>query len=137
MWTIVYFMVKNVDSSKLDPTRLRALRAEKPASQMGQVRWAWPDIKAALACGHSLTTIHRRLEEIGIPVSYRRLSFYIGRLRQEERNNPATVLPPVPDMPAGTDTAPPAHDPLANLRKYGKPPGFEWDESAPDKNKLF
>jgi hypothetical protein len=29
MWTIVYFMVKNVDWSKLDPFRLHALRAEK------------------------------------------------------------------------------------------------------------
>lgn len=54
-------MAKIVDSPDIARSRLRALRAEKPTSQMGQIRWAWPEVKAALEHGHSLTTVHQRL----------------------------------------------------------------------------
>jgi hypothetical protein len=74
LWTSVDFMAKNVDSRQNTLDRLRALRAEKPISQMGQIRWAWPEITAALALGHSLTTVHQRLQEVGIQIPYRRLS---------------------------------------------------------------
>jgi len=136
MWTTVDFRVKLVDSTKINLSRLRALRAEKPATQMGQVRWAWPDIKAALASGHALTTIHGRLQEIGINVSYRRLSLYIGRLRKEERN---TLGPSVQTQSLATQLDPAAstRDPLANVRRYGNPRGFDWDEAPPDRNKLI
>ncbi len=73
--TSVGFMAKAVDSASTDLSRLRALRGEKPATQMGQVRWAWPDIKAALELGHSLKTIHQRLNESGIPIGYRTLHY--------------------------------------------------------------
>jgi len=35
-------------------TPLRNLIAEKPNTKMGQIRWAWPEIRAALAAGHTL-----------------------------------------------------------------------------------
>ena len=61
--------LKNVDSSKPGPTCLRALRAENPLGQMGQVRWAWPDVGRTCLRTFADETIHRRLEEIGIAVS--------------------------------------------------------------------
>jgi hypothetical protein len=142
-------MAKNVDSLDIARSRLRALRAEKPTSQMGQLRWAWPEVKAALEHGHSLTTVHHRLAEVGIEIPYRRLSFYIGRLRREEAENHRSLAAAAP---AGQTVGRVAHqpssplqanqpgerDPLANLRKLSTArPGFQWDEAPPDKNKLF
>jgi hypothetical protein len=152
-------MAKNVDSPRNTLDRLRALRAEKPITQMGQTRWAWPEIKAALAVGHSLTTVHERLQEVGIQIPYRRLSLYIGRLRREDAARPPVSVAAFSDMAATIDgpTLPPVllqsipspetkpqagkpadRDPLANLRKYANiRPGFQWDEAPPDKEKLF
>jgi hypothetical protein len=156
-------MAKTVDSHKNALDRLRALRAEKPATQMGQVRWVWPEISAALSCGHSLTTVHQRLQEVGIQIPYKRLSFYIGRLRREAAAHPPVSVTPISDTGVGPETpvpirrpalpvpvSPPAtisvshpaesagRDPLANLRKFANTrPGFHWDEAPPDKDKLF
>jgi hypothetical protein len=154
-------MAKIVDSHQDTLSRMRALRTEKPTTKMGQVRWAWPEISAALSCGHSLTTVHQRLQEVGIQIPYKRLSLYIGRLRREaaadppvavasvsdagvRRESPAPIYgsnPPAPvSAPAiGSDPEQPAgRDPLANLRKFANMRvGFEWDEAPPDKDKLF
>jgi hypothetical protein len=156
-------MAKNVDSPEIALTRLRALRAEKPATQMGQIRWAWSEISAALARGHSLTTVHQRLQEVGIQIPYKRLSLYIGRLRREYTERPAAPLTaldgsavrvetpiPIPGPPLPSPASIPAiltdshpqdpvgRDPLANLRKFANTrPGFQWDEAPPDKDKLF
>jgi hypothetical protein len=134
-------MAKTVDSLDIARSRLRALRAEKPASQMGQLRWAWPEVKAALDHGHSLTTVHQRLAEVGIEIPYRRLSLYIGRLRREEvENHGSRAAAPVVSAPnSSTSAHPPGErDPLANLRKLSTSrPGFQWDEAPPDKDKLF
>ena len=140
-------MPKNVDSLDIARSRLRALRAEKPASQMGQLRWAWPEVKTALEHGHSLTTVHQRLAEVGIEIPYRRLSFYIGRLRREEAENRGAVAtaagqPVGPTSPRPSSRSPVdqsgERDPLANLRKLSSArPGFQWDEAPPDKDKLF
>ena len=129
--------------------RLRALRAEKPTTAAGKVRWAWPEIKAALDVGHSLTTVHQRLAEVGIEVPYRRLSYYVTRLRGEENERAARL--PTPAGSSGVVDPTPATakseqqqqnnskpNPLANLRRLSEQrPGFQWDEAPPDKNKLF
>jgi len=157
-------MANFVDPRENDLARLRALRAEKPVTQMGQIRWAWPEIKAALDLGHSLTTVHERLQEVGIHIPYRRLSLYIGRLRREESAHPSIAVTAPADIPATaieartavrlpvpslstrapekvTESQPgqtSGRDPLANLRKYANSrPGFQWDEAPPDKDKLF
>ena len=64
-------------------TSLRSLTDEMPSTKMGQVRWAWPEIQAALTAGHTLQLIHKRLKEAGIEIDYRTLSLYIGRLERE------------------------------------------------------
>ena len=71
LWTSEAFMAKTVDSRQNALNRPRALRAEKPATQMGQIRWVWPEISAALSMGHSLTTIHQHLHEVGIEIPTR------------------------------------------------------------------
>lgn len=148
-------MTKPIDVRENALTRLRALRAEKPVSQMGQIRWVWPEIKAALAVGHSLTTVHQRLREAGIEIPYRRLSLYIGRLRREQAASSGARTAPA-DMPATSGSGSPAErlpetpvtqkvpeqpskrDPLANLRNYANTrPGFHWDEAPPDEDQLF
>ena len=69
-------------------TSLQRLAAEKPATKMGQIRWAWPEIQAALGAGHTLQSVHQRLAESGIEIEYKTLSLYIGRLeRREGRRN--------------------------------------------------
>jgi hypothetical protein len=128
--------------------RLRALRAEKPATAAGQVRWAWPEIKVALEVGHSLTTVHQRLAEVGIELPYRRLSYYVTKLRREDNERAARLPMSAESLRAAASTPATAKsdhheqnsksDPLANLRRLSEQrPGFQWDEAPPDKNKLF
>ncbi len=146
--TSVDYMRKTVDSTAADLSRLRALRGEKPATQMGQIRWAWPDIKAALELGHSLKAIHHRLNESGIQISYRTLSLYLGRVRNQDARNRAHQISAgtAPPLPRPADPEPnnrssgepiPNRDPLANFRQLdSKRPGFHFDEAPPDLKKL-
>src|SRR3954447_4599074 len=69
---------------KLDLPRLRARLVEKPRTKAGQVRQAWPDIKALFEAGHSLKDIRTWLNEIGIDIGYARLSDYTGQLRRRD-----------------------------------------------------
>jgi len=69
----------------IDLNRLAKLRDEKPQSLMAYIRFAWPEIKAALDRGHTLKAVHQRLQECGINIGYRHLSSYVGRLRLKDR----------------------------------------------------
>src|ERR1700753_4085579 len=80
--------------NKLDLNRLRARMGEKPRTKVGQIRQAWPDIKALFDAGHSLKDIWMWLNEIGIEIGYARLSHYIGQLkRRDQTAAPAATLP--------------------------------------------
>ena len=68
-----------------DLTRFRALRDEKPDSKMALIRRAWPDIVAALKCGHTLKCVCERLNEGGVAVDYKTLSAYVSILRRKRR----------------------------------------------------
>jgi hypothetical protein len=144
-------------NDKLDLTRLRARLAEKPRTKAGQVRQAWPDIKALFDAGHSLKDIWMWLNEIGIEIGYARLSHYTGQLKRRDqaaaaaehsstildqggaRDTPASVSN---DGAARETTVPvqgvgPVHDPLANLReREDRRPGFQYN-SDPDIKKLI
>jgi hypothetical protein len=144
-------------NDKLDLTRLRARLAEKPRTKAGQVRQAWPDIKALFDAGHSLNDIWMWLNEIGIEIGYARLSHYTGQLKRRDqaaaaaehsstildqggaRDTPASVSN---DGAARETTAPvqgagPVPDPLANLReREDRRPGFQYN-SDPDIKKLI
>jgi hypothetical protein len=130
---------------KVDLGRIRKLRDESPKTVMGWIRLAWPDIRAALERHVALSTIHERLNEAGIPISYQRLSFYIGRLRREE-NRGQTAAPkakksvvdipePRPDV---DQAAPPHRDPLGDFRKRtANRPGFDFPPGPPDEDELI
>jgi hypothetical protein len=107
---------------------LRNLAGEMPTTKMGQVRWALPEIRAALAAGHTLKRVHERLLEVGIRIPYRTLSLYIGRLEREqpkEVTEPAAAARSAEKMPPplgvrldrGLQTSGTAPDPFTNIRR--------------------
>jgi hypothetical protein len=141
---------------KLDLTRLRARMGEKPRTKAGQIRQAWPDIKALFSAGHSLKDIWIWLNEIGIDIGYARLSHYTGQLkRRDQAAALADVAPAIPETPRVSDHALPtltgdatremrieptpssAADPLANIREREvRRSGFQFN-SEPDSKKLI
>ena len=135
----------STNSRELDFSRLRARRRDKPRTKVGQVRQAWPEIRALIAAGHSLKDIWTWVNEIGIEIGYARLSHYVGQLKRrdaiEANTNPETganmcdanVGGGAPVRPAdlasrsNADTDMPDTDPLANFRaRQGRPAGFKY-----------
>ena len=144
-------------NEQLDFSRLRARLREKPRTKVGQVRQAWPDIKALFGAGHSLKDIWIWLNEIGIEIGYARLSHYVGQLRRREEAAKSLVVGqqslddgaglPRPDLPAheiagAVEEQPPGqmvgqNDPLANIiERERRRPGFDYN-SEPDIRKLI
>jgi len=144
-------------NEQLDFSRLRARLREKPRTKVGQVRQAWPDIKALFAAGHSLKDIWIWLNEIGIEIGYARLSHYVGQLRRREEAAKSLVVGqqalddgaglPRPDLPAleiagAVEQQQPGqmvgqNDPLANIiERERRRPGFDYN-SEPDTKKLI
>jgi hypothetical protein len=118
---------------------------------MGQVRWAWPSIQAALAAGHTLQLVHKRLNEAGIRIGYRTLSLYIGRLEREQavgrthditaaRHAEKTASLGVSCPQVGVARAEQsAQDPFANIRRERdkkRNTGFAYDAFSTNKNLL-
>ena len=86
-------------NNKLDLNRFRARMGEKTRTKVGQIRQAWPDIKALFDAGHSLKDIWMWLNEIGIEIGYARLSHYTGKLRRRDQTAaPAAMLPFTSDV---------------------------------------
>jgi hypothetical protein len=143
--------------NKLDLNRLRARKGEKPRTKAGQVRQAWPDIKALFDAGHSLKDIWVWLNEIGIEIGYARLSHYTGQLKRRDQSaapagkapaiSPASVIDErsssvstdeaAREMKPQPESAAAAHDPLANVREREvRRSGFQYN-SEPDIKKLI
>jgi hypothetical protein len=129
---------------------------EKPRTKVGQIRQAWPDIKALFDAGHSLKDIWMWLNEIGIEIGYARLSHHIGQLkRRDQAAAPAATLPLIADVPpmdgpsvpisidgareskTDSQSSPTPNDPLANIReREDRRSGFQYN-SEPDVKKLI
>ena len=117
----------SVSSDELDLARLRTHARKKPRTKAGQVRQAWPEIRNLLAAGHTLKDVCTWVNEIGIKISYTRLSDYVNQLRRAERDFadsrslpttalPIRTLPTSPPMETGKPADTPAtHDTLANV----------------------
>jgi hypothetical protein len=142
-------------NDRLDLDRLRVRLREKPRTKAGQVRQAWPEIKALFEAGHSLKDIWLWLNEIGIEIGYARLSHYTGQLKRRDRvvAEPQRVAEADanPDNKSAVDTqsiagttvpselpgAEPQCDPLVNVReREHHPPGFQYN-AEPDPKKLI
>jgi hypothetical protein len=129
---------------KHSPSTVVALASEKPATLMAQLRAVWPDVERALNVGHTLRVIHRRLNEMGIPITYRRLTVYRGRLQREKEKSgrslakAETVIPPVAagkDDSSGPGSK--AFDPLRNFREQEKKRVvWQYPSGPPDESKL-
>jgi hypothetical protein len=113
---------------------------------MAQLRAFWPQVQEALKAGHTLRLIHKRLNMAGLPISYKRLSAYRGRIerRKEAAAQPASPIvarvsqtvaePAIPSY----DRSMPAFDPLANLRAQEKKRvAWQYPSGPPDESKLF
>ena len=126
------------------PSPVVSLASEKPATMMAQLRAVWPDVERALNVGHTLRVIHRRLNKMGIPITYRRLTVYRGRLQREKEKSgwsPAkaqTVVPPIAAGKDGTSAlGSKAFDPLRNFREQEKKRVvWQYPSGPPDESKL-
>ena len=126
---------------KLDLRRLRSRLGEKPRTKAGQVRQAWPEIKALFEAGHSLKDICTWLNEVGIEIGYARLSHYTGQLKRRDatltNRAPDQFAGPKPQELDGPDGEEQRSDPLANVReREERQPGFRFN-SEPDGKKLI
>jgi hypothetical protein len=128
-----------------DLNRLATLRDEKPRSLMAYIRFAWPEIKAALDRGHTLKAVHERLQECGINIGYRHLASYVGRLRRRDAPGSRLNSPSI-ELKTGASESPAKAavqegrrtDPLANVRERTRNrPGFNFSDEPADEKKLI
>jgi hypothetical protein len=112
---------------------------------MAQLRAVWPDVERALNVGHTLRVIHRRLNQMGIPITYRRLTVYRGRLQREKEKSgrvlakTQTFIPPIAaGKDDGSSPGSEAFDPLSNFREQEKKRVvWQYPSGPPDESKLI
>jgi hypothetical protein len=105
----------------------------------------------ALDQGHSLKAVHERLTYAGVPISYRRLSDYVVRLRREEKHfgapranaekrplgHKSDVQPDSSGDGAERHNPRKSH-PLSDFReRAAKAKSFEFEPGPPDETKLI
>jgi hypothetical protein len=130
---------------KYSPSPIASLASEKPATLIAQIRAVWPDVERALNVGHTLRVIHRRLNQMGIPITYRRLTVYRGRLQREKEksgrspSSGQTIMAPT-SLGTGSDFGPSlkTFDPLSNFREQEKKRVvWQYPSGPPDESKLI
>jgi|HubBroStandDraft_6_1064221.scaffolds.fasta_scaffold474275_2 hypothetical protein len=124
------------DKPSLSP--VEALARENPAQLMAQLRAFWPQVQEALKAGHTLRLIHERLNMAGVPISYKLLSLYRGRIERRKKG-PAPSASPTTPLPARSpDSTPPVFDPMANFRaQEQKRKDWQYPSGPPDESKLI
>jgi hypothetical protein len=139
-------MGNGLPSDKRPLSAVEALAREHPTQLMARLRAVWPHVQPALEAGHTLRLIHERLNMAGVPISYKVLVVYRGRI--ERRKKPAAqrvsqTVAKVSQMVAdpakpSDDRSPRAFDPLANLRaQEQKRVGWQYPSGPPDESKIF
>src|SRR6185312_2494946 len=103
-------------SDKRPLAAIEALAREKPTQLMAQLRAVWPQVQQALDAGHTLRLIHKRLNMVGIEISYKRLIVYRGRIERRKKGPAPPTSSITPSSASSSDSMPPAFDPLANFR---------------------
>lgn len=121
---------------KHTPSPVAALAEEKPTTLMAQLRNVWPEVERAIRVGHTLRVIHRRLNQMGIPITYRRLTVYRGRIQREKvKRGPSAVAAETESRRALT---PNTFDPLFNFREQEKKRvAWQYPTGPPDERKLI
>ena len=139
-------MGNGIPPDKRPLSAVEGLAREKPTQLMAQLRAVWPQVQQALNAGHTLRLIHKRLNMVGIPISYKVLVVYRARIERRKK----AVAQPVSQIVAkvsqtvaepaiaSDDRSTPAFDPLANLRiQEQKRVGWKYPSGPPDERKLF
>ena len=114
------------------------LAREKPTQLMAQLIAVWPQVQEALKAGHTLRLIHQRLNLVGVPISYKLLSLYRGRIERRKKATAASVSPNTVGSASRQNDTPPGFDPLANLEAQERKRRAAWQypSGLPDINKL-
>jgi len=125
-------------SDKRPLAAIEALAREKPTQLMAQLRAVWPQVQQALDAGHTLRLIHKRLNMVGIEISYKRLIVYRGRIERRKKGPAPPTSSITPSSASSSDSMPPAFDPLANFRaQEQKRVGWQYPSGPPDESKLI
>ena len=92
---------------------------------MAQLRAVWPQVQQALDAGHTLRLIHKRLNMVGIEISYKRLIVYRGRIERRKKGPAAPASPNTLLPTRSPDKTAPAFDPwpISALRNRNGCPG--------------
>jgi hypothetical protein len=96
---------------------LRSLPATRPATKIGQVVWAWPEIEAALAAGIQLKEVWEAIVLDGIEMSYAQFRVYVSTIRRRKRSAPRIQQPQHIVIEQPVPPASPPHDPFRNIRE--------------------
>ena len=105
---------------------------------MARLRTVWPQVQQALKAGHTLRQVHKRLNVAGIPISYKVLVVYRGRIERGKKGRITPALPDTPRAAKSPDSSPPAFDPLANFRaQEQKRVAWQYPSGPPDESKLI
>jgi hypothetical protein len=139
-----------------DSMHLNSLPKRKPGRKSAQIRWLWPEIRTALAAGHTIGDVQRELALDGVEISYSKLRTCVARLRKTDPMGPSPDHVPQPrattldratvhtptiveaTSPSPARVEPSLYDPLANLReRLTRRPGFQYDGRPPDEKKLI
>jgi hypothetical protein len=67
-----------------DLKNFQELIAKKPKTKSSLVRTLWPEIRQALAAGHSMKEICLALNKDGAEISYQNLRYCVGCLRRKK-----------------------------------------------------
>src|SRR5271165_7242307 len=113
-WAVIC-MGNAAPSDKRPLSPVEALARENPTQLMAQLRAFWPQVQEALKAGHTLRLIHKRLNMAGVPISYKLLSLYRGRIERRKKGSALSAAPITPLQARSPDGTPPAFDPLANF----------------------
>ena len=95
-----------------------------------------------MQAGHSLKSIHQRLNEAGFDIRYNTLATYRRRLKQGKlvfppKNRRVESSSEVTEPSATPPASPDGFDPAANFRKHAKKQvTWEYPSGPPDESKL-
>ena len=125
-------------SNKRPLAAVEALAREEPTRLMAQLRALWPQVQQALKAGHTLRQVHNRLNQAGVPITYKVLVVYRGRIERGKNRRTTPTSPATPLAARPTDSVPPAFDPLANFRaQEQKRVAWQYPSGPPDESKLI
>jgi hypothetical protein len=136
-WAVIC-MGNEIPSDKRPVAAVEALAREQPTQLMAQLRAVWPQVQQALKAGHTLRQIHKRLNLAGVPITYKVLVVYRGRIERGKKGPAAPASPNIPVPSTSPDSTPPAFDPMANFRaQEQKRVAWKYPSGPPDESKLI